>query len=234
MCLLPPPKEHELGCVLWSCSPWWKASFCPLPPGWSCCSHLTWGSVSFQNSGLLGSQGPSAATCASSAPYLLPPWWPVQAFCFTSVSPQEKRGDSPAHVTSRKGLLQQLGDNCDSSCGSAPSMHISRSPLIRRRDWGLVGSCQEWLWGQLPAPPGNSILSDLHPPPVQRVIPNSFHCCPGGHSSSGGWRPRSIPLTHQARFWRLATCRSRQLTPTTGTPSSTPGQVLGLSPPPSP
>lgn len=34
----------------------------------------------------------------------------------------------------------------------------------------------------------------------------------------GGWRPQSIPLTHQARFGRLATCRLRQLTPATGTP----------------
>lgn len=96
------------------------------------------GSVSFQSSDRLGSQrkcqGPSAATCASSGSYSLPPWWLVQAFCFTSVSPQEKRGDSPAHVTSRKGLPQQLGDNCDSSCGSAPSMHRSRKLLIRRHD----------------------------------------------------------------------------------------------------
>lgn len=156
---------------------------------------------------------------------------------FISVSPQEQRewGHSPAPVTSGRGLPQPRGDHCASSCGSAPSIHVSRGLCLRRCDqdwWGHVGndsnaSCLLCLGT------ASSLTSGWghHPPPIQNVIPNFFHCCGGGGAGRWGgqlfWRVETMvhPTQHHAHCWGWLLAGPTTVTPSFKPPREGPGPV---------
>lgn len=137
---------------------------------------------------------------------------------FISASPQEQREweHSPAHVTSGRGLPQAGGDHCAALAdqpllGTLAEGNFSRG--LTKDCWGHVGNDSNASY--LLCPGTASTLTSgrgHHPPPIQNVIPNFFHCCVWG--VGGGqlfWRVETMvhPTQYYAHRWGLATCRSR-------------------------
>jgi len=108
---------------------------------------------------------------------------------------------------------------------------LSDQPLLctLAEDYFSGGVTKDW-WGHVGNDSNASCLlcpgtaSSLtsgwgrHPPPIQNVIPNFFHCCGGGRGSGEVqlfWRVETMvhPTQHHACRWGLATCRSHHRDP---------------------
>lgn len=162
----------------------------------------------------------------SSGPHSLPPWWSALS---SQCLPRSKGSGGTLLPLS---LLEEASRSHEATIVPA----LVDQPLLYTlaEDYVSGGVTKDW-WGHVGNDSNASCLlcpgtaSSLtsgwghHPPPIQNVIPNFFHCYGGGgagrcgDNSSGGWRPWYILLNtmHIAGGWLPAV-------PTTETPSFKP------------